>query len=44
MRKSFLFISTLLFAFVAFFVIGIWNTISRNPNTQYGHLLLLDKA
>jgi hypothetical protein len=35
MRKSLLLISLAFFAFVAFFVIDVWATVTKNPNTTY---------
>ena len=43
-KKLLLIISVALFIFVAFFVKDIWSIISRNPNTQYGHILLHDRT
>ena len=44
MRKIILIISVALFIFVAFFVIDVYQVVSQNPNTTYGHLILRDRT
>ncbi|MBC7498577.1 transglycosylase domain-containing protein [Candidatus Gracilibacteria bacterium] len=44
MKKILLFISLVIFVLVAFFVIDIYKTVSGNPNTTYGHLMLRDRS
>ena len=44
MKKLLLSISLVVFVFVTFFVVNVYHTISSNPNTTYGHLLLRDKS
>ena len=43
-KKILLFISLVIFVLVAFFVIDIYKTVSGNPNTTYGHLMLRDRS
>ncbi len=43
-KKIILFISLVIFVFVAFFVIDVWTIVSKNPNTTYGHLILRDRT
>ena len=43
-KKILPFISLVTFAFVAFFVIDVYQTVSGNPNTTYGHLILRDRT
>ncbi len=43
-KKIILFISVVMFVFVAFFVIDVYQVVSQNPNTTYGHLILRDRT
>ena len=43
-QKIIPFICLVIFAFVAFFVIDVYQTLSDNPNTTYGHLILRDRT
>ncbi len=43
-KKILLFISLVIFVLVAFFVIDIYKTVSGNPNTTYGHLMLRERS
>ena len=43
-KKIILLISFIFLAFVAFFVIGVYQVVSQNPNTTYGHLILRDRT
>ena len=44
MRKSVLLIFLIFLAFAAFFVIDVYQVVSQNPNTTYGHLILRDRT
>ena len=43
-KKIIILISFIFFTFVAFFVIDVYQTVSGNPNTTYGHLILRDRT
>ena len=43
-KKILIIISLTFLAFVAFFVIDVYQTVSGNPNTTYGHLILKDRT
>lgn len=44
LKKIFLIFTLILLAIIAFFVVDVWNTVSQEPNTEFWHLLLKDRA